>query len=258
MSKVLSERQGPIATLTLNNPAQLNAVSPEMIAELKEAMQAELAASEVRAIILTGAGDGFCSGAQFGGGTFDHGEAIGPAMRATVNPLIEMMRASLKPIVVAVNGVAAGGGVGIALAGDIVIAARSARFILSFVRLGAVLDCGASLFLQQAIGAPRARALALLGEPLSAETAVQWGLIWKCVDDAQVLAEATAVAQRLTGGPSVAIGMIKAQCEAAWHASVPEVLDTEAGAQAKAFATADLREGAAAFMEKRRPRFVGR
>ena len=97
-----------------------------------------------------------------------------------------------------------------------------------------------------------------MGEPLDAETAAQWGLVWKCVDDAQVLAEATAVAQRLADGPPIAIGMIKAQCEAAWNAPVPEVLDTEAGAQAKAFATADLREGAAAFMEKRRPRFVGR
>jgi 2-(1,2-epoxy-1,2-dihydrophenyl)acetyl-CoA isomerase len=258
MSMILSERRGPVAAITLNNPEQYNALGPGMLEGLNAAIKAALSAPEVRAILLTGAGMGFCSGAQFGGNTFDRGEAVGSMMRETVNPVIEMMRAAPKPIVVAVNGAAAGAGVGIALAGDIVIAARSARFILSFARLGAVLDAGTSLFLQRAIGAPRARALALLGEPLGAETAAQWGLIWKCVDDADLLAEATAVAVALAEGPPIALAAIKAQCETAWAASLPETLEREAAAQSKAFVTDDLREGAAAFMEKRRPRFVGR
>jgi 2-(1,2-epoxy-1,2-dihydrophenyl)acetyl-CoA isomerase len=258
MSMILSERRGSVATVTLNNPEQYNAVNADMLGELNAALEAALSAPEVRSIVLTGAGMGFCSGAQFGGDMFDRGEAAGSMMRATINPLIETMRGSSKPIVVAVNGAAAGAGVGIALAGDIVIAARSARFILSFVRLGAVLDAGTSLLLQRAIGAPRARALALLGEPLGAETAAQWGLIWKCVDDADLLAEAAAVALALAEGPPIALGMIKAQCETGWGASLPETLDREAADQSKAFVTDDLREGAAAFVEKRRPRFVGR
>ncbi len=139
-----------------------------------------------------------------------------------------------------------------------VIAGRSARFILSFVRLGAALDAGTSLFLQRAIGTARARALSLLGEPLPAETAAQWGLIWKCVDDAQLLDEALAVAQKLADGPPISIGLIKDQLEAAWTADLPSTLDSEASAQTRAFVTEDLREGAAAFMEKRPPRFAGK
>jgi enoyl-CoA hydratase/carnithine racemase len=160
--------------------------------------------------------------------------------------------------VVAVNGAAAGAGVGIALAGDIVIAARSARFILSFVRLGAALDGGTSLFLQRSIGVARARALALLGEPLSAETAEQWGLIWKTVDDGELLDAALGVAQKLAAGPPISIGLIKSQMEAAWNSPLAATLDGEAATQARAFVTEDLREGAAAFVQKRAPNFAGR
>lgn len=168
------------------------------------------------------------------------------------------MRGSDKPIVVAVNGPAAGAGVGIALAGDIVIAARSARFVLSFVRLGAALDAGTSLFLQRSIGIARARAMTLLGEPLTAEQAAQWGLIWKSVEDAALFDEALAIAQRFADGPPVSIGLIKAQVEAAWSAPLADALDGEAVAQGRAFVTEDLREGAAAFVAKRPPRFTGR
>ncbi|MGB3866874.1 MAG: enoyl-CoA hydratase-related protein, partial [Xanthobacteraceae bacterium] len=143
-------------------------------------------------------------------------------------------------------------------AGDIVVAARSARFILSFVRLGAALDAGTSLLLQRSIGVARARALALLGEPLTAEQAAQWGLIWKAVDDGSALDEALAIAQKLADGPPIGLGLIKAQVEAAWSAPLAATLDNEAESQARAFVTADLREGAAAFVEKRQPRFTGR
>ncbi len=258
MPMVLSERRGSIAILTLNNPQQYNALANTVIANLGAALEEALHQPGVRAIVLTGAGKGFCSGAQFGGDTFDRGDSIGSKMRASINPLIAKLRASPIPIVVAVNGPAAGAGVGIALAGDIVIAARSARFILSFVRLGAALDGGTSLFLQRSIGAARARALALLGEPLAAETAAQWGLIWKCVDDADLLDEALATAQKLADGPPIAISLIKSQLDCAWGADLPSTLDSEATAQSRAFVTEDLREGATAFVEKRPPHFVAR
>ena len=149
MSMVLTERRGSVAILTLNNPAQYNALAGSLLSELSRALDVAIADSAVRAILLTGAGKGFCAGAQLGGGnTFEAGEQIGDHMRASINPVIEKMRGSPTPIVVAVNGPAAGAGVGIALAGDIVIAARSARFVLSFVRLGAALDAGTSLLLQ--------------------------------------------------------------------------------------------------------------
>jgi 2-(1,2-epoxy-1,2-dihydrophenyl)acetyl-CoA isomerase len=251
MSMVLTERRGSVMILTLNNPAQYNALAGSLMGDLREALDGAIGDATVRAILLTGAGKGFCAGAQLGGGnTFSAGEQIGANMRASINPLIEKMRGSPKPIVVAVNGPAAGAGVGIALAGDIVVAARSARFILSFVRLGAALDAGTSLFLQRSIGIARARALALLGQPLTAEKAEQWGLIWKMVEDGELLNEALAIAQGLADGPPVSLGLIKNQIEAAWTSTL-------ASSQTRAFQTADLREGAAAFVEKRAARFTG-
>jgi 2-(1,2-epoxy-1,2-dihydrophenyl)acetyl-CoA isomerase len=258
MSMVVSERRGSIAILTLNNPERYNALGGSLLDDLNGALDEVLAEPRARAVVLTGAGKGFCAGAQFGGDTFDAGEGIAERMRGSINPVIEKIRNLPIPVVVAVNGAAAGAGVGIALAGDIVIAARSARFILSFVRLGAALDGGTSLFLQRSIGVARARALALLGEPLAAETAAQWGLIWKAVVDADLLDEAMAVAQRLADGPPVSLGLIKGQIEAAWNSSLASTLDDEASSQARAFVTEDLREGAAAFVQKRPARFTGR
>ena len=258
MSMVLSERRGSIAILTLNNPERYNALGGSLLNDLNVALDEVLGEPRARAVVLTGAGKGFCSGAQFGGDTFDAGEGVAERMRGSINPVIEKMRNLPIPVVVAMNGAAAGAGVGIALAGDIVIAARSARFILSFVRLGAALDGGTSLFLQRSIGVARARALALLGEPLAAETAAQWGLIWKAVDDADLLNEAMAVAQKLADGPPVSLGLIKGQIETAWNSSLASTLDDEASSQARAFVTEDLREGAAAFVQKRPARFTGR
>ena len=258
MSMVLSERRGSLAILTLNNPAQYNALAMSLVGDLNAALDAALEAPAARAIVLTGAGKGFCSGAQFGGNTFSAGAGVTERMRDGINPVIDRMRSLPIPIVVAVNGAAAGAGVGIALAGDVVIAARSARFILSFARLGAVLDAGTSLFLQRSIGAARTRALALLAEPLPAETAEQWGLIWKTVDDAALLDEAIAVAEKLANGPPISLGLIKGQLEAAWAAPLAATLNSEASTQGRAFVTDDLREGAAAFMEKRPARFTGR
>jgi 2-(1,2-epoxy-1,2-dihydrophenyl)acetyl-CoA isomerase len=258
VSMVLSERRGSITILTLNNPEQYNALSGSLLNDLDAALETALQEPRARAIVITGAGKGFCSGAQFGGDTFDAGDSIASRMRGTINPVVEKMRSLSIPIVVAVNGAAAGAGVGIALAGDIVIAARSAKFILSFVRLGAALDGGTSLFLQRSIGVARARALALLGEPLAAETAEQWGLIWKVVEDERLLDEAMAVAQKLADGPPISLGLIKSQIESGWNSSLTSTLDDEASQQARAFVTEDLREGAAAFVQKRPARFTGR
>jgi 2-(1,2-epoxy-1,2-dihydrophenyl)acetyl-CoA isomerase len=258
MSMVISERRGAVAVLTLNNPDKLNALGGSLIGDLGEALDAAGSEPGIRAIVVTGAGKGFCSGAQLGTDTFAAGGRIGGWMRGSINPLIAKFRASPLPIVNAINGPAAGAGFGIALAGDIVIAARSARFVLSFVKLGAALDGGTTVFLQRSIGAARTRALALLGESLSAEVAAAWGLIWKVVDDADLMAEAMATAEKLADGPPVALALIKAQVEAAWSLPVAAALDEEATAQSKTFATEDLREGARAFVEKRAPRFAGR
>ncbi len=258
MAMTMYERRGAVALITLNNPEKYNALGGTMLADLTADFAAAEADSAVRAVLITGAGKGFCGGAQLGTATFAAGSEVGDWMRASINPLIERVRASRLPVVVAVNGPAAGAGVGLALMGDVVVAARSARFVLSFVKLGAALDGGATAFLQRAIGAPRTRALALTGEPLSAETAAEWGLIWKVVDDDALIGEAFALAERLAEGPPVAIRLIKAQLEAASTAALAEALDAEASAQSAAFATADLREGAAAFVEKRKPRFSGR
>ncbi len=258
MTMATYERRGAIAVLTLDNPEKYNALGGSMLADLTAAFAKAEADDAVRAVLLTGAGKGFCGGAQLGTATFEAGGEVGDWMRASINPLIESVRASRLPVVVAVNGPAAGAGVGLALMGDVVVAARSAKFVLSFVKLGAALDGGTTAFLQRAIGAPRTRALALLGEPLTAETAAASGLIWKVVDDEALMGEAFALAERLAEGPPVAIRLIKAQLEAAWSRDLAEALDAEASAQSTAFATEDLREGAAAFVEKRKPRFTGR
>ena len=258
MPHVLSEREGAVALLTLNNPAQYNALGMELLRDFAAALEQAIADPAVRVILLTGAGKGFCSGAQFGGDTFSQGAAIGALMRQSVNPLIERLRRSPKPVVTAVNGAAAGAGVGVALAGDVVFAARSTRFILSFAKLGAVLDGGTSEFLQRSIGAARARVLALTGDPLPAQTAADWGLVWQCVDDERLLDEARAMAQRLAEGAPLAQAMIKQQLDAAWNTALDATLEGEAVAQSRAFVTQDLKEGATAFVEKRAPRFVGR
>lgn len=258
MPMVLAERDGAVAVLTLNNPEQYNALAAGVLDELGSALDAAIADPGVRAILLTGAGRGFCSGAQFGGDTFSRGGAIGDMMRQSINPIIIKLRGSPKPVVTAINGPAAGAGVGIALAGDAVIAARSARFILSFVRLGAALDGGTSLFLQRSIGVARARVLALTGEPLPAEKAAEWGLVWKCVEDTELAGEARALAHRLADGAPLAMAMIKQQLDDAWQDDLSVALDKEADTQTRAFVTEDLREGAAAFVEKRAPRFAGK
>ena len=214
MSMVLSERRGSITILTLNNPEQYNALGGSLLNDLDAALDDGSSGTPCPGHCDDRRGQGFLLRGAVWRRTHSPPATASPRVcEARINPLVEKMRSLSIPIVVAVNGAAAGAGVGIALAGDIVIAARSARFILSFVRLGAALDGGTSLFLQRSIGVARARALALLGEPLAAETAEQWGLIWKVVEDGDLLDEAMAVAQKLADGPPISLGLIKSQIE---------------------------------------------
>ena len=208
---VLTERRGSVMILTLNNLAQYNALAGSLMGDLREALDGAIGDATVRAILLTGAGKGFAPGRNWAAETRSARESRwrGHARLDQSADRKNARRAQADRC--GGEWTRRGAGVGIALAGDIVVAARSARFILSFVRLGAALDAGTSLFLQRSIGIARARALALLGQPLTAEKAEQWGLIWKMVEDGELLNEALAIAQGLADGPPVSLGLIKNQ-----------------------------------------------
>jgi 2-(1,2-epoxy-1,2-dihydrophenyl)acetyl-CoA isomerase len=238
-----------VVTLTLNRPEKLNAFGGTMREELAAAVERADADDGVRALIITGAGRAFCSGADLGdriadlesGASFDSGEILDKIY----NPLVRRIAALEIPVIAAVNGVAAGAGANIALACDIVIAARSASFIQAFCRIGLVPDAGAM-------------GLTLLGDALDAETAHEWGLIWAVADDDALMAEATGIARRLAQGPTLALGLIKKAMNASEHNTLAEQLDLERDLQRIAGASEDFREGIAAFVEKRRPAFKGK
>lgn len=246
-----------IALLVLSKPDKLNALDAAMLRDLADAVLSLDQDATVRAIILTGAGRAFCVGADISGDILDRVTTIEDRMRGGINRVVRVMRQSGLPIVTAVNGPAAGGGVGIGLAGDIVVAARSAYFALSFTKVGLSVDCGASVFVQRAIGAPRARALALLGDRISAEDAERWGLIWRMTADEHLLSEARIIARRLADGPPQALANVKQVIESAWNAGLADALETEIVVQAQMFQTEDLKEGVTAFLEKRKPEFRG-
>jgi 2-(1,2-epoxy-1,2-dihydrophenyl)acetyl-CoA isomerase len=199
---VLTERDGPLLVVTLNRPDRLNAFSVEMTTKLSEVFAEADSNAAIRAVVVTGAGRGFCAGQDLTersvapGGPGERVD-VGASLDARFNPLIRRMRALKKPIVVAVNGVAAGAGANFALAGDIVLAGKSASFIQAFVKIGLMPDCGGTWFLPHLLGPARAMALALTADPLPAEKAAEWGLIWKAVDDSALLTEAKALALRL-------------------------------------------------------------
>jgi 2-(1,2-epoxy-1,2-dihydrophenyl)acetyl-CoA isomerase len=259
---LLFERADGVATITLNRPEKLNAFTTELHRKLAAALDAVEGDGTIRAVLLTGAGRGFCAGQDLGeraalmaaGGKVEGGKAL----ETWYNPLIRRLRRLEMPVVCAVNGVAAGAGANIALACDIVLAARSASFIQAFCRIGLVPDAGGSYVLPRLVGMARASALTLLGEKLPAEQAAQWGLIWRVVDDDKLMAEAAALAQHLARQPTRALALIKQALNASFANSLDQQLDLERDLQAKAAATADFREGVAAFLEKRPARFVGK
>ena len=258
---VITRLEGGVLTLTLNRPEKLNAFDMAMHAALRAGFARAGREDAVRAVLLTGAGRAFSAGQDLGardprsgGPAPDLGETLGQHY----NPLIRAIRALDKPVIAAVNGIAAGAGANIALACDIVLAADSARFIQSFAKLGLVPDAGGSWTLTHLLGEARAKALALTAEPLSARQAADWGLIWKALPDDMLMAEAQTLAAKLAQGPTFGYGLTKAAIHAASTNTLDAQLDLEQDYQRRAGFSADYAEGVAAFLEKRSPRFSGR
>lgn len=260
---VIAALEGGVLTLMLNRPQRLNAMSNALI----DAMNHELARarddSDIRAVLLTGIGRGFCAGADLaGGGTVDSTAAeppdIGANMDRIFNPMIRAMRALPKPIVAAVNGVAAGGGANLALACDIVLAARSARFDQAFVRISLMPDLGGTWFLPHTVGDARARGLAMLGSSVPAEEAERMGMLWQVVDDGALMAEATKLARRLGSGPTLSYAAIKKAMNEASTNTLDQQLDLERDSQRALGRSADFKEGVSAFLAKRPAQFTGR
>jgi 2-(1,2-epoxy-1,2-dihydrophenyl)acetyl-CoA isomerase len=249
-----------LATLTLNVPDKLNAVSRRMIAELKACWEALAADSSVRAVLLTGAGRGFCAGADLSDPDRGSGETAdsGAALDKFFNPVIRLMRAMPKPIVAAVNGPAAGVGMSFALAADIAIAARSATFLQAFARIGLLPDGGSTWFLPRLVGEQRARALAMLAPQIGAQQAKDWGLIWDVVEDGELMKTAGEVARRLADGPTLALARIKEALNRSAGHRLDQQLDLERDFQRELGRSEDFREGVTAFLAKRKPDFKGK
>jgi 2-(1,2-epoxy-1,2-dihydrophenyl)acetyl-CoA isomerase len=261
MAPILVSREAGILSLTLNRPDKLNAFNPEMHKLLREALEEARDEAAVRAVLLTGSGRGFCAGQDLSERNVSAGAApidLSVSLGSNYNPLVRRLRALPKPVVCAVNGVAAGAGANIALACDIVLAARSASFVQSFSKLGLVPDSGGTYFLPRLVGSARAMGLALLGERLSAEEAQRWGLIWKAVDDERLVEEATGIAQTLAAGPTRGYSLIKRALQASATNSLDAQLDLERDLQREAGFSEDYREGVAAFMQKRKPQYKGK
>lgn len=256
LDPILVDDRGGWAVVTLNRPDRLNAFNAEMHRALAAALDRLAADEACRAILLTGAGRGFCAGQDLEAVAED--TDLGDTLELFYNPLVRRLRATPKPIVCAVNGVAAGAGANIALACDLVLAARSARFIQAFARIALVPDCGGTWFLPRLVGETRARALALTGDAVPAEQAAAWGMIWKTTEDVELMPEAERLAGHLATQPTSALALIKRAFDASATNSLDQQLDLERDLQKQAGTGPDFREGKQAFLEKRPARFSGR
>jgi len=248
---------GAVARITLNRPDRLNSFTAHMHEELREALAG---LGEARVIVLTGEGRGFCAGQDLNDRAVAPGEAVdlGATVQSSWNPLVRTLAALPQPIIARVNGVAAGAGASLAMACDLVIAARSAKFIQSFAAIGLVPDTGGSWHLTRHLGQARAMGLALTGEPLSAQQAADCGLIWKCVDDSELDATVDDLAEKLAAMPPLGLAAIKRMIRTSWDRSLDEELDLQRDEMRRLGFTEDYREGVAAFLEKRKPTFTGR
>ena len=257
---IIFDRAEGIARITLNRPAKLNSFTVAMHEELRDALAQVRADASLRVLVLTGAGRGFCAGQDLGDRAVAPGAEpvdLGLSVETYYAPLVKALRALPLPVVCAVNGVAAGAGANLALACDLVIAARSASFVEPFCRLGLVPDTGGTYFLPRLVGHARATALAMLGEKLGAEQAKAWGLIWKCVDDDRLAAEVDALARHLAQAPTLGLARTKQALQASGLNTLDAQLDLERDFMRELGRSADYREGVAAFLGKRAPRFTG-
>ena len=256
---ILLQRDGAVARIILNRPDRINALTLAMLGELSAALTELDGDDTVRAVILTGAGRGFCAGQDLSDHeAIDDTRAVRSVVERHYNPVIRQIRSLPQPVIAAVNGVAAGAGCSLALACDIAIAPESAKFSNAFVNIGLIPDGGGSYFLPRMVGQARALGMTLLGEPVEAKVAAEWGLIWEAVPDSDFAAEIDALARRLADMPTAAIGLIKHAINVSGHHSLEQQLAVEAELQAAAAETEDYQEGRAAFLEKRKPRFIGR
>ncbi len=249
-----------VATLTLNRPERLNSFTVAMHGEVRRALDEATADPAVRCLILTGAGRGFCAGQDLADRAVAPAEApvdLGASIENYYKPLLMRLRGLAVPTICAVNGVAAGAGANIPFACDLVFAARSASFIQSFSKIGLIPDCGGTWWLPRLIGPARALGLALLGDKLSAAQAEEWGLIWRCVEDSDLMPTAMRVAQQLAAGPTRGLVRTRQAMECSMQLSLSAALDLERDYQRELGASVDYREGVAAFTEKRTPRFHG-
>ena len=254
---VLLDRRDGYFVVTLNRPDRLNAFTAEQHAALRGALETCETDDACRAVILTGAGRGFCAGQDLSERRMSGDERpdLGATLETLYNPLVRKLRALPKPVICAVNGVAAGAGANIALACDIVIAAKSASFIQAFSKIGLIPDSGGTWWLPRLIGEARAKALALTAQPLPAERAAEWGLIWKAVEDGELMAEAEALARSFAEGPTNAYALTKQAIHAASTNSLDAQLDLERQLQREAGFSDEYREGVSAFLEKRKPNY---
>lgn len=255
------ETKDGVGRITLSRPAVLNSLNTAMARELQGVLDEAAGAADVRALLLTGEGRAFCAGQDLAEVVPPDGSK-GPELRDVIehnyNPIVRKLVALEKPIVCAVNGVAAGAGANLALACDIVLAASTASFVQAFVNIGLVPDSGGTYFLPRLVGLPRAKALMMLGDKLPAQQALAYGMIFAVHEPEQLLPEAEALAARLASMPTLALGLIKRAANASLASDLDAQLDRERDLQVMAGRSRDYAEGVKAFQEKRKPRFLGR